>query len=122
VTQQKTVLVIDDEYGIAELLQFALEDANYRVLTAPNGKVGLALAQEEKPALILLDVMMPILDGPATLKALKGNEALRDIPVVMMSSIDEQSVRALSDGFVGFVRKPFHLDVLIGLIGKTIAR
>jgi CheY-like chemotaxis protein len=121
VTQQKTVLVIDDEYGIAELLQFALEDANYRVLTAPNGKVGLALALEDKPDLILLDVMMPIMDGPATLKALKDNDDLRDIPVVMISSIDEQSVRSLADGFVGYVRKPFHLDALIGLIGKTIA-
>ena len=120
-TQQKTVLVIDDEYGIAELLQFALEDANYRVLTAPNGKVGLALAQGDKPDLILLDVMMPIMDGPATLRALQGNAALRDIPVMMMSSVDERTVRSLCDGFVGFVRKPFHLDALIGLIGKAIA-
>ena len=77
-TDQKTVLVFDDEYGIAELLQFALEDASYRVLTAPNGKIGLSLAEQELPDLVLLDVMMPIMDGPSMLRALKGKNALRD--------------------------------------------
>jgi len=121
VTEQKTILVIDDEYGIADLLQFAFEDANYGVATAPNGKMGLAAAQQHRPDLILLDVMMPIMDGPATLRALKADQMLRDIPVVMMSSVDESSVRQLCKGFVAFVRKPFNLDELIGLVGKTIA-
>jgi DNA-binding response OmpR family regulator len=116
----KTILVIDDEYGIADLLQFALEDANYRVLTAPNGKMGLAAAQQHHPHLILLDVMMPIMDGPATLRALKADETLRDIPVVMMSSIDEARVAQLCQGFVVFVRKPFNLDALLGLVEKTM--
>jgi DNA-binding response OmpR family regulator len=122
VTDRKTILVIDDEYGIADLLQFALEDANYRVLTAPNGKMGLAIAEKEPPDLVLLDVMMPIMDGPATLRALQANEALREIPVVMMSSVDERSVRALCDGFAGLVRKPFHLDALLSLVGKAMLR
>jgi CheY-like chemotaxis protein len=122
VTEQKTILVIDDEYGIADLLKFALEDTNYRVLTAPNGKIGLALAQNETPDLVLLDVMMPIMDGPATLRALQAHEALREIPVIMMSSINEGSVRALCDGFVGFVRKPFYLDALLNLVGKALLR
>lgn len=122
VTDRKTILVIDDEYGIAELLQFALEDANYRVLTAPNGKMGLAIAQNELPDLVLLDVMMPIMDGPATLRALQANEALREIPVVMMSSINETSVRALCEGFAAFVRKPFHLDALFSLVEKMMPR
>jgi CheY-like chemotaxis protein len=120
VTEHKTILVIDDEYGIADLLQFALEDANYRVLTAPNGKMGLAAAQQHRPHLILLDVMMPIMDGPATLRALKADETLREIPVVMMSSIDEAAVRQLCDGFAVFVRKPFNLDALLGLVEKTM--
>jgi DNA-binding response OmpR family regulator len=119
---QKTILVIDDEYGIADLLQFAFEDANYRVLTAPNGKMGLAAAQQHHPHLILLDVMMPIMDGPAMLRALKADETLRQIPVLMMSSVDETTVRRLCDGFVAFVRKPFNLDELLSLVGKTIDR
>jgi DNA-binding response OmpR family regulator len=122
VTVQKTILVIDDEYGIADLLQFAFEDANYRVLTAPNGKMGLAAAQQHHPHLILLDVMMPIMDGPAMLRALKADETLRQIPVLMMSSVDETTVRRLCDGFVAFVRKPFNLDELLSLVGKTIDR
>ncbi len=121
-TVQKTILVIDDEYGIADLLQFAFEDANYRVLTAPNGKMGLAAAQQHHPHLILLDVMMPIMDGPAMLRALKADETLRQIPVLMMSSVDETTVRRLCDGFVAFVRKPFNLDELLSLVGKTIDR
>ena len=66
--------------------------------------------------------MMPIMDGPATLRALQANEALREIPVVMMSSVDERSVRALCDGFAGLVRKPFHLDALLSLVGKAMLR
>lgn len=121
-TEQKTILVIDDEYGIADLLQLAFEDADYGVLTAPNGKMGLAAAQQHHPHLILLDVMMPIMDGPTTLRALKADETLREIPVVMMSSVDEATVRQLCDGFVAFVRKPFNLDELFGLVGKAIDR
>jgi DNA-binding response OmpR family regulator len=121
VTQKRTVLVIDDEYGIADLLQFALEEENYLVHTAPNGKIGLATAQSERPDVILLDVMMPIMDGPTTLRAIQADATLKDIPVIMMSSIDEKSVRSMCDGLAGFMRKPFELDALIGLVGKAIS-
>jgi CheY-like chemotaxis protein len=113
---QKTILVIDDEYGIADLLCFALEDAGYHVLTAANGKLGLATAQAENPDLIFLDVMMPIMDGPATLRAVQASDTLRDTPVILMSSIDEAAVRDLCTGFVAFVRKPFRLDAVTKLV------
>ncbi len=112
----RTVLVVDDEWAIAEVLEDVLGDDGYRVSVANNGKEGIDRALSDKPDLILLDYMMPVLDGPKTLEALARDERLRDIPVIMMSSLPEQTVRERCRGYVAFLRKPFLIgDVLLAI-------
>ena len=82
-----TVLVVDDEFGIVDVLETILTDEGYRVLTACNGKQGLVRLSEEKPEVILLDFMMPILGGGDMLRAMAAEPAYQRIPVIMMSSL-----------------------------------
>jgi len=80
-----TVLVVDDEFGIVDVLETILTDEGYRVLTACNGKQGLVRLSEEKPDVILSDFMMPILGGGEMLRTMAAQPAYRRIPVIMMS-------------------------------------
>jgi DNA-binding response OmpR family regulator len=116
----RAILVIDDELVIANMLQIALEDEGYRAIVAHNGKAGLASAREVRPDLVLLDFMMPIMDGPATLAALRADEALSTVPVIIMSSIDERTVSSAMSGYQRFIRKPFRIDFLIEVIGQIL--
>jgi CheY-like chemotaxis protein len=117
-----TVLVVDDEYGIAELLVAVLVDEGHRVLTASNAAHGVDVLKKEKPDIIFLDYMMPVMDGAAMLSRVASNPAWRDIPVVMMSSIPEATVVERCKGYVLFLRKPFSvfhvIDVVNNLIGN----
>src|SRR5262249_37873756 len=106
----KTILVVDDEFGIAEALSSTLSDEGYRVFTAPNGKQGLEMLAEVKPDAIVLDYMMPIMNGAQMLLAIQADPAYRSIPVIMISSVGEPSVKRICDGYVGFLRKPFELE------------
>jgi CheY-like chemotaxis protein len=113
-----TVLVVDDEYGIAELLEAVLVDEGHRVLTASNGKHGLSVLEKEKPDVIFLDYMMPIMDGAAMLSHMKSNPDLRNTPVVMMSSIPEATVAERCKGYVLFLRKPFNVFHVIEVVNN----
>lgn len=83
----KSLLLIDDDNDIREVAQLALElDGDWRVLTASSGTEGLEIARAERPDAILLDVMMPVLDGPSTLAELRGDERTRGIPVLFLTA------------------------------------
>lgn len=114
----RTVLVVDDEFGVAEVLEAVLQDEGYRVATAINGRQGLDRALEWTPDLILLDLMMPIMGGAATLEALQANPALSRIPVVLMSSLDEEAVRETCRGYRAFLRKPFRMAEVLSLLDR----
>lgn len=117
----KTVLVVDDEFGVADVLAAILEDAGYRVVTASNGRQGLArLAEEPHPDAALIDVMMPVLDGIGMLRALRENLAYRDLPVVMMSGLDEAAVRARTSDYTTFLRKPFQFETVVGTLARLL--
>jgi CheY-like chemotaxis protein len=105
-----TVLVVDDEWAIAEVLGDILGDDGHRVVTASNGQQGLERVRDETPDLIILDFMMPIMDGAATLRALKQNRSTASIPVLLMSSLPLATVRSRCEGFAGYIQKPFLLD------------
>jgi CheY-like chemotaxis protein len=113
-----TVLVIDDEYGIAELLEAVLVDEGHHVLTAANGSLGLDALRKEKPDVIFLDYMMPVMDGAAMLSHMASNPAWRDIPVVMMSSISEVAVAERCKGYVLFLRKPFNIFHVVEVVNN----
>jgi CheY-like chemotaxis protein len=114
----RAVLVVDDEFGVAEVLQAILEDEGYRVVTAINGKQGMARLAEGPPDIVLLDFMMPIMDGAAMLAAMKADPDYAPIPVVMMSSLSEDVIAESATGYVGFIRKPFLMKQVV----ETIAR
>ncbi|MFN8076787.1 MAG: response regulator [Kineosporiaceae bacterium] len=104
------ILVVDDEPDIRAIVRIALETlAGWTVLEAPGGEAGLDLARQERPDAVLLDVMMPGLDGPATARRLAADPATADIPVVMLTAKVLSSERAaLAQGPVAAVlSKPF---------------
>jgi CheY-like chemotaxis protein len=116
----RTILIVDDEFGVGEVIEAILEDEGYRVVSAINGRQGLGRLAESKPDLILLDFMMPIMNGAAMLRTMQANPAFRDIPVVMMSSLDERTVRTQCDGIAGFIRKPFRAALLVQTIARVL--
>lgn len=102
------VLVVDDEPDLVELLQYALETAGFTVLTAPDGVAGLALAEAEKPDLIVVDIMMPRMDGIALTAQLRERAALRLTPILMLTArTDERDeILGLEAGADDYLPKP----------------
>ncbi len=116
-----TVLIVDDEFAIADLLEIALTDEGYRVLTAANGHQGLArLVEGPRPDLVISDYMMPVLDGAGMLRAMRDTEAHRDIPCIVISSVPEANVRERIGGYAAFVRKPFQIAALMQLVATVL--
>jgi CheY-like chemotaxis protein len=116
-----TVLIVEDEFAIAGLLEMILTEEGHRVLTAANGRQGLErLAEGPRPDLVISDYMMPILDGAGLLRAMRESEAQRDIPCIIMSSMPEANVRGRIDGYEAFVRKPFDLDTMVQLVAAIL--
>lgn len=118
----QTVLVVDDEFGVAEVLQSMLEDEGYRVATAINGKQALTRLAELTPDLIILDYMMPIMDGTQTLAAIRNDKAFAGTPVIMMSSLEEEAVRETCTGYNHFLRKPFRSMQVVKLVAQLLAQ
>jgi len=104
------ILIIDDSELVLAMAKDALEQAGYQVLTATNGiEANRFIFSREKPALIIMDIMMPMLDGNKKAKLLKENEVSKDIPILLLSSKSEQEMRQLvtEAGADGFILKPF---------------
>jgi len=106
----RRVLVIDDEEDIREVARLSLElVGHYQVLTASCGRDGLDYARSHRPDAILLDVMMPDMDGPAALTALRADPSTRDIPVLFLTAKTQQAERKrlAALGAAGILTKPF---------------
>jgi CheY-like chemotaxis protein len=115
-----TVLVVEDEFGIADLIEAVLGDEGYRVLIAANGRQGLEILAQERPNLVFLDYMMPVMDGAALLRGKADDPSLRTIPVVLMSSLPEATVAERCDGYTAFMRKPFAIIDVLNLTKQLI--
>ncbi len=120
-TSASTVLVIDDDPATRDLLQRCLVDADLSVITAVNGEDGLLLAQALQPDVIILDVILPDRDGWEVLEALKADPELMDIPVIMLTIIDERG-RGLLLGATEYLIKPVDSEQLINLIRTCMKR
>jgi DNA-binding response OmpR family regulator len=118
------VLVIDDEAPIRLLCRVNLEAAGMEVREAENGLTGVAAAREERPDVILLDVMMPGMDGWAVMEDLLGDERTKDIPIIFLTARAElrDQARGLELGGVDYITKPFHPVDLAPLIEGVVAR
>ena len=116
------VLVIEDDTSISQLLRMVLEGDGHEVLVADDGSRGLAMATRRRPDAIVLDIMMPYMDGFAVLEALREDERTAAIPVLMLSAMQQESVeeRCYRLGAQGFVRKPFDPDLLLGLLQELL--
>jgi len=114
----KRILVVDDEEDILHFLELVLGDKGYEVTTAANGHEALARAQADRPDLILLDIMMPQMDGWEVLKLLRVDEETATLPVAMLSARTEAQdrVQGLQEGAIDYICKPFALQELLGKI------
>jgi len=112
-----TVLVIDDEAAVRELMQRFLTKEGFRVRTASGGEEGLRLAKELRPDAITLDVMMPGMDGWAVLSALKGDPDVADIPVIMLTIVDDRNL-GYALGASDYLTKPLDRDRLLAVLNK----
>jgi DNA-binding NtrC family response regulator len=112
------ILIVDDNPANIRLLSEALEQEGHEILTASDGESGVRIASLAKPALILLDVMMPLLDGLATCRKLKSIEATRETPVIFITARqDTESVLSgFRSGAVDFIHKPFHLEEVLSRV------
>ena len=108
-TPAKTVLVVDDEQDILDLVRFRLEHDGYRVLTASDGQTGLALAQAERPDLCILDVMLPKLSGLEVLAHLREDPSTAAVRVILLTARgqDADVDRGFELGAHDYVTKPF---------------
>ncbi|SRR5579875_1417929 len=116
----RTILIVDDEAGVLEVLEFILTDLGYSVVTALNGRDALMRVQENKPELIVLDLMMPVMDGAAVLKVLAASPEYSSIPVIVTSALPEESVKERCLGYDSFLRKPYKIDPLVNAIATLL--
>ncbi len=114
-TLYKTILIIDDDVKFHEEIQLVLEKTGYIVLHAFNGKEGLNIVSKKKPDMIVLDIIMPIMDGWSLLANLKANPDLADIPVIVTSIVDEKEL-GFALGALDYIHKPINKKSLIDKI------
>lgn len=114
----KRILLVDDEASILAVARVGLKRMGWSVLTAASGREGIALAETEQPDAIVLDVMMPEMDGIATLKQLQDNPQVKDIPVIFLTAKTQKADRRrfYASGIRGFITKPFDPTTLASQI------
>ena len=118
------ILVVEDEADLLDLVVYNLRKEGFRPLRAETGEKALEIARTEKPDLVLLDLMMPGLDGLEVCRRLRANEATADIPIVMMTARVEESdaVVGLSVGADDYVKKPFGVKELLARVRAVLRR
>ena len=114
-SQKMKVLVVDDEPLNVDYIEQRLEDLNYKIITAADGQEALDKIKSERPDLILLDLMMPVLDGFAVLSEVKADPGLRDTPVIIISADHESKsiVRGIKQGADDYLTKPVNAELLV---------
>jgi CheY-like chemotaxis protein len=112
------ILIVDDEFGIVEAIRDFLQDEGYRTVIALNGRQALELMGVERPALVLLDYMMPVMNGGELLEKMRGKPELSTIPVVLMSASPPRAWQGLPA--TALLLKPFGLDELIAAVRQAV--
>ena len=118
------ILVIDDDAAINELIKVNLELAYYKVVCALDGNKGYALAKQELPDLIILDVMMPEVDGYTIAKRIRENESTKDIPIIMLTALNmlQNKVQGFNIGIDDYIVKPFEMEELLLRVKALLKR
>ncbi|MFH1692511.1 MAG: response regulator [Candidatus Omnitrophota bacterium] len=116
--EKKKILVVDDEVDIVEILQSRLKEHDYDVVCAFDGEEALLKTRQEKPDLVILDIMLPKMDGYEVCSIIRSEEAVKNIPIVMLTACSRMDniKKGMDLGAVSYVAKPLKLDVLLGII------
>ncbi|MBC8473368.1 MAG: response regulator [Candidatus Omnitrophica bacterium] len=119
---KKRILIVDDEDDLRKMLKLRLQALDYDILEASDGKEGLDKARSEKPDLMILDLMLPKMDGYKVCRMLKFDEKFKHIPIIMFTSRGEDEYRATGKevGADAYVQKPFETDALVGKIRELL--
>lgn len=115
-----TILVVDDEYLIADILGYALEDEGFMVVKAGNGRKGLEVLERERPALIITDFMMPGMDGLEFATAVRALPSANHLPIILMSGAQAHIGMERSDLFDAVLDKPFNIDLVIAQVRRLL--
>lgn len=117
----KKILVVDDEAAILQTLRYNLERSGYEVVTASDGRTAVAMAQSEEPDLIILDIMLPVLDGMEACKEIRKSST---VPIIMLTAKDQEidKVLALELGADDYVTKPFALHEFLARVKARLRR
>ncbi len=119
---KKKILIVDDEIDIVETLKFILEDAGYQCYCAFDGEEGLNLAREIMPDLMILDVMMPKINGYKISRLLKYDNKYKNIPIMMITarSQDEDKLIGEETGVNEYITKPFEIDYVVKKVNEYL--
>lgn len=118
----KKILIVDDEQDIVESLKFVLEGSDYTCYCAYNGEDGLKLARDIMPDLIILDVMMPRINGYKISRLLKFDKKYKDIPILMVTARSQEEDKLIGEetGADEYITKPFDLDDVLKIVQKYL--
>jgi DNA-binding response OmpR family regulator len=118
----KQILVIEDDASVRTLLDKSLRARGYQVVTCDDGLAGLTMLERLVPDLIIVDIMMPRLDGMTFVKAIKGHESTKPIPVIFLTANNDPRtmIAGINLGAKHYVTKPFQLDELLGKVAKVL--
>lgn len=121
---KETILIVDDEEDIIELIRYNLKTEGYSILTAQSGEQAIKIANQSRPNLIILDLMLPGMDGFEVTRYLRGNEETRDMPIVILTAKGEESdiITGLELGANDYISKPFSPKVLTARIRSILRR
>lgn len=117
------ILLVDDEESLRKLVRATLESSAYELLEAADGRQGLEIARRERPALVLLDIAMPGLDGLQVCQQLKGNPATRDTVVIMLTALGQEAdrQRGFEAGADDYFTKPFSPIALLNKVNEVLS-
>ena len=122
--KKKLVHVVEDEEDISKLIEYNLLSQGFNVVCSENGDVALKSIKEEKGDLVLLDIMLPGIDGYRVCEIIKSNDSTRDLPIIMLTakSQEEEIVKGLEMGADDYITKPFSQKVLIARVQNVLRR
>src|SRR3989338_2575245 len=119
---KKKILVVEDEPHISKLVKYIMEKNGFEVLQAYVGQEGIEMAKKEKPNLIILDVMMPNMDGFEVARRLSSDGKTKDIPIIMLSSAAQfkDKMKGIDSAAIDYITKPFDKDELVEKVKEHI--
>ena len=122
--EKKKILIVDDEKALISLVSLHMKMSGYDVLSAANGEKALEIAKEEKPDLIILDLMLPKIDGWETCKRLRQDPEIKNVPVIMLTARAEieDKLKGFEAGADDYVTKPFSPRELVSRVKRVLAR